>query len=85
MAQPLQLTVVISGEQNHSLELALVCSPGSVLFFIACQDKLNYDLVGSWNHRIVGVRKDLRAHLVLSPPWAWTPSTRPGCSKLHPP
>lgn len=46
MAQPLQLTVVISGEQNHSLELALVCSPGSVSFFIACQDKLNYDLVG---------------------------------------
>jgi len=31
------------------------------------------------------VGRDLKDHLVPTPmPWAGTPSTRPGCSELHP-
>jgi len=34
---------------------------------------------------MVWVGKDLKDHLVTTPlPWAWTSSTRPGCSELHP-
>jgi len=34
---------------------------------------------------MVWVGRDLKDHLVPTPPpWAGTPSTRPGCSELHP-